>query len=176
MKQVRWAALLLAASGAGLACDATGAFGFEFGRPVPQDASMYQIGGSVKNAMGCFDGMVPAPMQPFDHYRYCANHDRKFVYAIEASHVYADGKVLDADKPDAAEIRAKAKQVIAEIKEAWEKKFGFKYTSDYEHGLRWTAETPEVRSVIDTVGPRIVVDCTNKKFEASAMKIALKSM
>jgi len=109
MKQVRWAALLLAASGAGLACDATGAFGFEFGKPVPADASKDQTGGSVKNAMGCFDGMVPAPTQPFEGYAYCANRDRKFVYAIEASRVYAEGKILDADKPGAAEMYAKAR-------------------------------------------------------------------
>jgi len=175
MKQVRWAALLLAASGAGLACDATGAFGFEFGKPVPADASKDQTGGSVKNAMGCFDGMVPAPTQPFEGYAYCANRDRKFVYAIEASRVYAESKILDADKPGAAEMYAKARAAIAEIKDAWEKKFGLVYKAENDRGITWEAESPTVRSTITVWGPK-VADCTNKSLEAQAMKAAMSSM
>jgi hypothetical protein len=176
MKRMTWAALLLAASGASLACDATGAFGFEFGKPVPQDASKTLIGGSVKNAMGCFDGMVPAPAEPFEGYAYCANRDRKFVYAIEASRIYADGKILDADKPDAAEMYAMARAAIAEIKETWEKKFGLVYKAENDRGIRWEAETPTVRSTITIWGPKVVVDCTNKSLEAQAMKAAMGSM
>jgi hypothetical protein len=130
------------------------------------------IGGS---GMGCADGPVPMPWEQFNEYSYCANRDRKFVYAIEASQVYAGGRILDADKPGAAEIEARAKQVIAEIKEDWEEKFGFKYESDYPHGLSWTAETPTVRSNIAVRGPRIVVDCTNKSLESKAMGLALKN-
>lgn len=176
MKRLRWAVLLLAASGASVACDATGAFGFEFGKPVPADASKDQVGGSVKNSMGCFDGMVPAPTQPFESYTYCANRDRKFVYAIEAKRTYADGKVLDADKPDAEEMYAKARAAIAEIKDAWEKKFGLVYKSESESGIRWEAETPTVRSTIMIWGDKVVVDCTNKSLEAQALKAALSSM
>jgi len=176
MKTMTSLAALMLASSASLACDATGAFGFEFGKPVPAEASKTLVGGSVKNAMGCFDGMVPSPTAPFERYAYCANRDRKFVYAIEASRIYADGKVLDADKPDAAEMYAKARAAIAEIKEAWEKKFGLVYKAENDRGIRWEAETPTVRSTITIWGPRVVVDCTNKSLEAQAMKAALSSM
>jgi hypothetical protein len=173
MKRVKVAVLLLSASGASLACDATGAFGFEFGKPVPKEANGPMIGGS---GMGCVDGVVPAPASFFDHYAYCANRDRKFVYAIEASRVYADGRVLDADKPDAEEMYAKARAAIADIKAEWEKKFGFVYEKVYEHGLHWEARTPTVSSTIMVMGPRVVVDCTNQALQSKAMGIAIKSL
>jgi hypothetical protein len=166
-------AVMVTTSSLGMACDEKGAFGFEFGRPVPAEASKQMIGGS---GMGCFDGIVPLPWEGFDKYSYCANRDRKFVYSIDARRNYAGGKVYDAGMPDAAEVKAKATQAITEIKDAWEKKFGLKYASDYSHGLRWTAETPAVASVITISGPYVVVDCTNRSLESKAMGIAIKSL
>ena len=64
---------------------------------------------------------------------------------------------------------------IAAVRLAWEEQFGFKFTSDYEHGLSWTAETPKLRANIGVRGPHVVVECTNRELESKAMEIAFKS-
>jgi hypothetical protein len=163
-KELALAILLL--SSPALACDEKGAFGFEFGKPVPKDADEQQRGGSVKNAMGCFDGSVPDPLPGFDRHAYCANRDRKVVYGLEASHNIEPGE---------AGI-AKAKQEILAIKKEWEEKYGLVFKPNYDHGLSWTAETPQVYSRIYVLfGQTLVVECNNPELESKAMQIALKS-
>jgi hypothetical protein len=162
-------------SSAAWPCTEAGTFGFKFGDPVPAHVGKNHVGGSVQNAMGCSPGSVPTPMPGFESYNYCSNRDRKFVYAIEALHVYADGKVYDAGQPDAAEMEAKVVAAIAAARQDWEARFGFKFTSDYAHGLSWTAETPKLRANIGVRGPHIVVECTHRELESKAMDIAFKS-
>jgi hypothetical protein len=167
--------LLLVASSAAGACTESGAFGFKFGEPVPKGVGKEHVGGSVQNAMGCSEGAVPTPWPGYDVYAYCSNRDRKFVYALEAKRVYAGGRIYDAGQADAAELEKKAVEEIAAIRTAWETQFGFKFVSDYEHGLSWTAETPRVRANIGVRGPNIVIECTNRDLESKAMGIAFKS-
>lgn len=66
-------------------------------------------------------------------------------------------------------------RAIAEIKDAWEKKFGLVYKAENDRGITWEAESPTVRSTITVWGPK-VADCTNKSLEAQAMKAAMSSM
>jgi hypothetical protein len=165
---------LLATSGAGLACDDTGAFGVKFGTRVPNDAAEKQHrGGSVANAMGCFFGNVPTPFPGFDKHAYCANKDRKSVYALEGYVTILGGKMIwDGD-----EVEQKAVEIVAKVKQTWEEKFGFKYTQDYEKSdLSWTAENASLYSHISVDGQYVVVECTNKALEGKALGAGLKSM
>jgi hypothetical protein len=161
-KQLTLAMLLL--SSTALACDEKGAFGFEFWRPVPKEADEHQQGGSVKNAMGCFDGVVPDPLPGFDRHAYCSNRDRKVVYGLEASHKIEPGE---------AGIE-KARQEILAIKKEWEDKYRLVFETVYDHGLSWTVDTPKVYARIHVRFGHLVVECSNPQLEAKAMQIALK--
>ena len=175
MKRTKVLALLLAAASAGLACDEKGAYGFEFGKPVPESASREQRdGGSVPNAMGCFDGAVPAPIPEFEKYGYCANRDRKFVYAITEFREFMDEKNADDEIARKAAFDKVRKEILV-LKATLEERYGLKYQPDYANGLSWTAEGPVVTSWITVLGRQLRVECTHRKFEADAFRAGMQS-
>ena len=155
-----------------LACDEKGAFGFEFGQPVPAGAGN-PSGGSVSNALTCFTGEVPTPSPEFQQYSYCANRDRKSVYSLEGKVEFAGGRTINNAEAD---LMQKAAEAIALLRKTWEEKFGFRYSKDFEsHELSWTATTPTLRSNIRLWGNFVVVECTNLALEKNALSAAMKS-
>jgi hypothetical protein len=174
MKMPMMFAALLVTSSTGLACTDTGAFGVQFGTPVPKDADeeMHR-GGSVPNAMGCFYGTVPAPFPGFDKYAYCANRDRKTVYALEG-YVVIDGgrKIWDGD-----DVKEKARAIVSTFKQNWAEKFGFKFEQDFPSNvLTWTAETDTLSAHISVDGQYVIVECTNRMLEGKAFAAGLKTL
>jgi hypothetical protein len=165
---------LLAMSGAGFACTDSGAFGVKFGTPVPGDAASTQHrGGSVSNAMGCFFGSVPEPFPGFDQHAFCANKDRKSVYGLEGYVIIDGGRKIS----DGEDVKRKAREIVARVKQAWQEKFGLQFKQDHETSvLSWTAETDKLYSHISVDGQYVVVECTNKALEGKALGAGLKSM
>ena len=103
--------MLLLTTNSTFSCDDQGAFGFEFGNPVPSDAEQFQYeGGSARNAAGCFYGTLPEQLIGWEKYSYCANRDRKFVYALRAS-----SKVEPPAYPIPSERSAKSANVVPTV-------------------------------------------------------------
>ncbi len=169
---------LLLTGGAALACSEKGAFGVEFGKPVPASASKQQRdGGSVKNAMGFFDGEVPEPMPGFKH-GYGANRDRAFVYAIEAKRFFFD--LNSPATPNSNEEFKAARQAatteVVQIKDDWEKKFGLSFERDDDEGRSWTADGGTFTARIYIFASAIHVECSNKKLSNKAFSRGMASM
>lgn len=170
---------LMLAGGTALGCSEKGAFGVQFGTPVPSHASkMQRDAGSVKNAMGFFDGDVPEPVTlPGYKHGYGANRDRSFVYAVDAKRNFFDlgaPTTATTDQEFKAAVKAAIEEVI-QIKNDWEQRFGLKFESDYESGHSWTADAGTFTARVYIFSASIHVECSNKALESKAIAAALKS-
>ena len=170
-RHIAW--LLLVCSSLAFACDEKGAFGFEFGKPVPGKATRELSGGT---GAACYEGVVPAPIPGFESYGYCALRSRKFVYSLEAHRPIPGRETLEGAQAQGPEAKEKLKQEVLALVKEWEEKFGFKYESNWDSGLSWTAETPTLSSRIAVSGPELVIECTNKALENKAFAQGLKSL
>ena len=159
--------MLLLTTSRAFSCDEQGAFGFEFGKPVPSDAEQFQYeGGSARNAAGCFYGALPEQLVGWEKYSYCANRDRKFVYALRASSKVEKG----------AEGREKARLMIIAAKEEWSKKYQLNFEQEFDSSFNWTAKTPKITaSIYMLYGEEIFLECSHNELLGKAAQIALSS-
>lgn len=177
-KQGVMALALLLAGGTALGCSEKGAFGVEFGTPVPNHASKTQRdGGSVKNAMGFFDGDVPQPLAlPGYKHGYGANRDRSFVYAVEAKRSFFDlgaPTTTTTNEEFKAAVKTAIEEVI-QIKNDWEQRFGLEFESDYEDGHSWTADTGVFTARVYIFSASIHVECSHNALMSKAFSTAMK--
>ena len=170
MKRGFLLAVLLGASSAGLACTEKGAFGAEFGKPVPANASAdaYDYGLGT-DGRGCFTATAPAPYKRFGKYGYCANRSDKVVFAVDAYRTIIDPSQMKEENPAWEKAANDARAEILGIKKDWEKKYGLTFKMHGTLGLVWSAETPAVQAVIAVQGAELHVKCVNRALEAKSM-------
>jgi len=164
-----------------LACTETEAFGFRFGQRVPSEAKnvtvYYFTGGTGGgNVIRSFSAPVPSPLDNFPNYAYFSNRDRKVVHSIIAFRQLISDKKLLYDDAYRTSVLEKTKREIAELRAAWEERYGLKYTAANPSGLTWDAENASVSSTIGTFGGEyLYVECANKALRKQAEAIAWKS-
>lgn len=156
-------------------CDQAGAFGFPFGKPVPEDATdvkdfWFQGGTAPGNVIRSFTAKVPAPLAGFDNYVYWSNRDRKIVHAITAF------RRLSA-APGEASRRSALEQTRMEmeaLRKSWSAKYGFTYAETATGGQTWEATMPVVSSTIGRFGTDyLYIECVHRDLQREALDVAL---
>jgi len=139
------ACLLAGASYSTFACNEAEAFGFQFGRAVPANATdvnefWFRGGTGPGNVARSFMADVPAPLPGFTNYAYWSNRDRQ----------------------------------VVQLRRSWKEKYGFVYvaTTKSEWEAKTPKVTSTIGTI---GGEYLYVECVNNALQTKARSIAFDS-